>query len=268
MLRRRFCVVGKPKLVRWQNGNPVIRIRYRWTGQPVRQVTREVKRLLSDGNTKLRKGKAFVTWGLSLSPADQANVGDLCPWRTDGCTSSCLDETGMGIVFQTIRVSRALKSAAFMLARKWFLQRLNTEIQEEHRKAQAKGMPMACRLNVFSDIVWEKIAPELFRNNPGVQFYDYTKAPTRAGQRMPNYWVTFSRSEVNDVIAVRTLNAGKNVAVAFRDELPKTWKGFRVIDGDQDDLRFLDPRGVVVGLSLKAGTLEHRQAAIESGFAV
>jgi hypothetical protein len=33
--------------------------------------------------------------------------------------------------------------------------------------------------------------------------------------------------------------------------MPKTFKGFKVIDGDKDDLRFLDPKGVVVGLYAK-----------------
>ena len=33
--------------------------------------------------------------------------------------------------------------------------------------------------------------------------------------------------------------------------LPKTWRGHEVIDGDISDPRFLDKRGVVVGLHLK-----------------
>jgi hypothetical protein len=31
-------------------------------------------------------------------------------------------------------------------------------------------------------------------------------------------------------------------------DLPATWNGITVIDGDISDLRFLDPRGVIVGL--------------------
>jgi hypothetical protein len=33
--------------------------------------------------------------------------------------------------------------------------------------------------------------------------------------------------------------------------LPSTYKGYTVIDGDKDDLRFLDPKGVIVGLRYK-----------------
>jgi hypothetical protein len=41
------------------------------------------------------------------------------------------------------------------------------------------------------------------------------------------------------------------VAVVFANGLPPIWKGFPVIDGDVSDLRFLDPRGTVVGLKAK-----------------
>jgi hypothetical protein len=38
--------------------------------------------------------------------------------------------------------------------------------------------------------------------------------------------------------------------VAF-NRLPETYLGLPVIDGDQSDLRFLDPQGVIVGLKAK-----------------
>jgi hypothetical protein len=40
------------------------------------------------------------------------------------------------------------------------------------------------------------------------------------------------------------------VAAVFKD-VPDTWQGFPVINGDESDLRFLDPAGVVVGLKAK-----------------
>jgi hypothetical protein len=44
-----------------------------------------------------------------------------------------------------------------------------------------------------------------------------------------------------------------NIAVVFRDKnkIPKVFKGRPVINGDNDDLRFLDPEGVVVALYAK-----------------
>jgi hypothetical protein len=38
------------------------------------------------------------------------------------------------------------------------------------------------------------------------------------------------------------------VAVVFRRSLPESWHGTPVVNGDKNDLRFLDTRGVVVGL--------------------
>jgi hypothetical protein len=107
----------------------------------------------------------------------------------------------------------------------------------------------------------------IFAHFPDVQFYDYTKHEDRVikharGLMPANYHLTFSRSETNEDACLRVLAAGGNVAVVFavsshkrRDgtlaPLPATWHGYRVVDGDEDDLRFLDPAGVVVGLRAK-----------------
>ena len=53
------------------------------------------------------------------------------------------------------------------------------------------------------------------------------------------------------------VESGINVAVPFYDRfslrgtIPGAWNGIPVIDGDSDDLRFRDPRGVFVGLKTK-----------------
>ena len=56
---------------------------------------------------------------------------------------------------------------------------------------------------------------------------------------------------------------GGNVAVVFRGALPNTYKGKKVINGDINDLRFLDPKGIVVGLIQKG-----RAKKDSSGFVV
>jgi hypothetical protein len=111
-------------------------------------------------------------------------------------------------------------------------------------------------LNGTSDLPWERIDPSLFALNPDVTFYDYTKIAGRFRGLPANYHLTFSRSETNDRIARSWLILGAgNVAVVFDTPkgraLPSHWNGFPVIDGDTDDLRFLDPKGVVVGLRAK-----------------
>jgi hypothetical protein len=47
------------------------------------------------------------------------------------------------------------------------------------------------------------------------------------------------------------LKMGGNVAVVFRKDLPTTYKGYQVVNGDVSDLRFLDPNNSIVGLKAK-----------------
>jgi hypothetical protein len=67
------------------------------------------------------------------------------------------------------------------------------------------------------------------------------------------------------------LKRGFNVAMVF-DKLPETYKGFKVINGDLDDLRFLDEKNVIVGLKYKKNTgkggREKNLLAFASGFAI
>ena len=83
------------------------------------------------------------------------------------------------------------------------------------------------------------------------------------GEMPRNYHLTFSRSESNDHQARLVLAMGGNVAVVFRNELPKQWEKRNVIDGDESDLRFKDPQGCVVGLVEKGDAKKD-----ESGFVV
>ena len=281
---RRFQVVGQPELVGYdEKGNPRIRVCFRWNGGKRQQKTVTVSRLTQpgDGNAKLRKGKEAYTVGLSLAPVGSGGIGNTCPHASTGCSSACLDETGMGFVFLSIHVARVAKTAVFYRDRVWFIRQLTKEIAAAERKAEKLSKPLAVRLNVFSDVQWEKIAPELFSAFPAAAFYDYTKHPRRAGQLLPNYWVTFSRSETNHDDALQILASGGNVAVVWDTGktskghasgdfvLPATWNGFPVIDGDETDLRYDDPKGgYVVGLKLKSASAVQRLQAVSSGFAI
>jgi hypothetical protein len=110
----------------------------------------------------------------------------------------------------------------------------------------------------------KKSVIELF---PNIRFYDYTKDPSRVKQFLKrtewpkNYYLTFSKSEVNDEIAESVLELGGNVAVVFgigrSKPLPQQWKNWKVIDGDIHDFRFLDSRSCVVGLRAKGKAKDH-----------
>jgi hypothetical protein len=127
------------------------------------------------------------------------------------------------------------------------------------------------RLNGSSDIAWEGIRLEngqnLFEMFPDVAFVDYTKIVSRFARKLPpNYHLTLSRSETNEAECLEALARGINVAIVFARK-PATWHGFECIDGDEHDLRQLDPRGehgVVIALSPKGSKAKRDQ----SGFVV
>ena len=77
--------------------------------------------------------------------------------------------------------------------------------------------------------------------------------------------MTFSCSESNEKIAKLVLEMGGNVAVVFRNQLPKTWNGVKVVNGDESDLRFLDKKGVVVGLIEKGLAKQDETGFVKEG---
>ena len=87
--------------------------------------------------------------------------------------------------------------------------------------------------------------------HPDVQFYEYTKVLNYLDHDLNNLHFTFSDSGKNQADQLAAIEKGANVAVVFKDKLPKTWMDRRVINGDKHDLRFKDPSGVVVGLVAK-----------------
>ena len=221
-----------------------------------------------DANAKLVKGQAmgWLTTGLSLAPASLAGVGTVCPHSTPQCRAFCVAGSGNAIAFSNVteaRIALTRKLHAHPLA---FVRVLLEDLETYASAAQAQGMRLAARLNVFSDLQWEDIAPVLFEVAQAIKapLYDYTKIPDRITP--PGYQLTLSHSEVN-CLADRVPElcaAGYNVAIPFAvnrsDPLPRAYRGIRVVDGDASDLRFLDPRGVVVGLRSKVTKAGKAQA--------
>lgn len=64
--------------------------------------------------------------------------------------------------------------------------------------------------------------------------------------------MTFSYSGGNWKWCEKFLKEKKaNVAVVFKNDLPLTWRGYKVINADESDERFLDEKGVICGLKYK-----------------
>jgi hypothetical protein len=189
----------------------------------------------------------------------------VCAFASPACSAECLYSAGRG-AFSNVQRSRVEKTKAYFANKAQFLSTLGDNIASLIAKSTKASMRPAVRLNGTSDIAWEKSG--LMDRFPSVPFYDYTKNPLRFAQflngKLPkNYRLTFSRSETNEAQCLEFLARGGNVSVVFRKSLPKVWKGYPVVNGDETDLRFLDPKGVVVGLVAKG-----KAKADVSGFVV
>ena len=212
--------------------------------------------LLSVGaDAKTVKGEKFgyLTGILYLAPANEAGFGNLCPNASAGCLASCLYTAGRGAM-SNVKQARIRKTRLFFSDKAKFLATIFEDIGNLIKAGAKEGKKVCVRLNGTSDVPWERLG--IFDKFPQVQFYDYTKSATRAvefatGKMPKNYHLTFSRSESNETSAIQVLKAGGNIAAVFASALPKKWNGYKVIDGDESDLRFNDKKNVVVGLKAK-----------------
>lgn len=202
-------------------------------------------KLLSTQNAKTVKGekKGYLTFILYLAPGDISGK-EVCPRRTKACFETCLFHAGRGRM-SNVRNGRIRKTVAYHEDKTAFVEQLRNEIKSGIVRAIASDMLPAFRLDGTSDL---GLGAKLAKEFPEVQFYDYTKVPQRKKYISKNYHLTLSYSGENKTSCRNFLKAGGNVAVVFADTLPKKWLGYPVVDGDENDLRFLDGSGKVVGL--------------------
>ena len=210
-------------------------------------------KLLTVGNTKTVKGEAmgYMTFIMHLAPSTLSGY-NTCPMASKGCAAACLNTAGRGR-FTATQEARIRKTRWFFEDRATFMAQLVKDIQAAIRKAERETMTPVFRLNGTSDIRWENIPVGGRRNImemfPSQTFYDYTKLQNRVN--LPsNYHLTFSRSEENYTAVDTMMAQGYNTAIVF-DSLPAVYNGYKVIDGTETDLRFLDPKNVIVGLLAK-----------------
>lgn len=213
-------------------------------------------------NQKTAKSDSFgeyLTAILYLAPY-KVSGKNTCPFASKGCSQACLNTAGRG-KFDNVQQARIRKTKLFFEDRNFFFDLLIQDIEKLIKNCEKLGLKPAIRLNGTSDLLFEKYKVnykgikytnimELF---PNVIFYDYTKYPLKYRKNLPsNYSLTFSRKETDTVKDVlENIEGGRNVAIVFRDQLPAYFEGVEVIDGDIHDLRFLDKKGVIVGLKAK-----------------
>jgi hypothetical protein len=213
-------------------------------------------KLLSTANPKIQKGTklGYLSFILHLAPSDLSGK-NTCPKATPGCIAACLNTAGRGGMFKkgentnVIQKARIRKTVAFFFDRDAFMQDLVSDINKAIKLATKLGLTPVFRLNGTSDLSWEKYDAgqglNIFEQFPYVQFYDYTKVLGRKVSQYPNYHLTFSKADGNDADVAAALEQGRSV-VAVYDEIPAG-----VPSADETDLRFLDPKGVMLGLKAK-----------------
>lgn len=241
-----------------------------------------------NSSVKVAKGKV---WGdtaiIYLSPYWSFNgYNNLCPSSSDGCRSTCLVTSGQ---LKNPAPSQAQldKTNLYLTDPEVFLRIAHSEIlrltnskKKNYRQyfdsKKKTGRNFCVRMNGTSDIPWEKKSytfngvrySSIMEAFPLVQFYDYTKIYDRLGKTPKNYHLTFSASEINTDQWHKALERGFQVAMVFGSlapktdsetgkylrppgVIPKTYQGYKVIDGDETDLTFLQPKGVILGLRSK-----------------
>jgi hypothetical protein len=221
-----------------------------------------------------------------------------CQGSSQECRDSCLVFAGQNAATRYNTYRKVAQTMALLNQPVAFMRMLIMSIEQwmggcDFYKRAHKAMELSpfIRMNVLSDIPWERLAPWFFdhfanaagENGKALRFYDYTKVPGRRG--MPgfprNYDLTFSISgeESNEQYAIEEIERyDSRIAVVFlayrRDDgewqtylakgeeahakipLPKRFQigphNLAVVDGDLSDVRPHNPGRTCVGLRWKS----------------
>jgi hypothetical protein len=236
-----------------------------------------MKNLLSvDTNSKTIKGQkeGYITAILYLAP-HKISGKNLCAFASKGCAVACLYSAVRG-KFSSVQKARINKAKLFTEDPKAFVLQLGKEIEKLYKKY---GNQLVIRLNGTSDIPFEDIkafeGKNIFEQFSFIQFYDYTKNPRRMYLDIFNYHLTFSRAEneFNITWSRQFLKEGKNVATVVSEDIYKSLlteknmyfngRKINIVDGDKNDLRFLDSKESLIVLKAKGEAKKDK-----SGFTV
>jgi hypothetical protein len=216
---------------------------------------------------------------------------NLCVGSSEACRHSCLVFAGQNWASSYSSYSKGVRTTALFEQPEAYGRMLYEACRKHQIRAEKAGYIPMIRLNVLSDIPWEHVFPSLFEALPALQFYDYTKVADRQNwSGFPdNYDLTFSLSGPNMSLVSQALEEGQRIAAVIHipeweqgaaskgtggkaalgeekytklqkeakerlwsSRLPKKCNGFRVIDGDVNDVRALDPAPAIVALRWKA----------------
>lgn len=228
------------------------------------------KNLLSKGSTNSKTAKNDNdTYILYLAPYNQNSKKiNICPKASKGCAAACLFTAGRG-AFSNVIKARQNKTEYYLQDKKAFINQLASELIKIDKKASKKANQTLIRLNGTSDLdfifLLKKYANFDISNYKNLHFYDYTKilGKVKKYSNNKNYTLTFSRAEDNEQDIFQAVKYGANVSAVFNGDLPKTYKGIPVIDGDKTDNEMLKYKGFILGLKAKG-----RARTDKSGFVI
>ena len=204
-------------------------------------------KLLSYTNAKASKSieYGYLNFMLYLAPHTLSGW-NVCAGSSPECREDCLFGSGFGR-FPQVKRSRINKTKRYFVDRTQFIAELRQDILRAISISKSENLIPAIRLDGTSDLFLAQHFMDLYDD---AVFYDYTKVYNRFSKivDLKNYDLTYSYSGRNKSNCLKVLASGKNVAVPFKNCLPNKLWNYQVVDGDKHDLRFLDPKGVIVGL--------------------
>ena len=216
----------------------------------------------SDAKTIKGLKYGFLTGILYLAPYKTISIYNTCSMaHIAGCDIACLYSAGRG-AYSNVQNARINKTNWYYQDKQGFMLQLINNIFSLIKKANKLELIPLIRLNGTSDIKWENVdfiyegkhynnIMELF---PYIQFYDYTKIINR--NNLPvNYDLTFSYSGKSEFIKYvnKAIDNKMRIAVVFKDKhnIPNEFMGLSVINGDDSDIRHIDPHNVIIALYAK-----------------
>ena len=217
-----------------------------------------------------------------MAPYDVAGVGNLCPMSSAGCRALCLglwsgqagmvkDQTDVTTQGNSVRASRIQKAQRFMTDRAGYLLDFVRAIDNARIRARRQRRKLCVRPNGATDVAYEGIRFTIVRNAQGKAM-----SVTLGGPRCPQHFRALPGDSIRRLYQncapippriacqlfphtvsirgqrIRLCHSSPQWPQRCRFVRTKpTVAGFQVIDGDKHDLRHLDPKGCVVGLSPK-----------------
>ncbi len=211
-------------------------------------------KLLTDSSQKAEKAAEYRWYNVMFygAPAKSSGVLNVCKQATPVCIKYCLYQSGhAGIIKKGEKTNKILEARKrriqyYVADPVGFKADMVSDIKKAKAKADKMGVPLCVRINATSDLL--DLSLEMVKLFPEITFVDYTKDLSTAEMELPkNYTVIFSRSELNESLVLPLLDRNFVVAAVFQT-LPKTYKGYKVADGDANDLIQLREKATISGL--------------------